>query len=98
MKNLIIKTSLAALIVLTANTAMAFEQISSEYGTDSAFLNGGIEKNVIPVASYRAHAGHEIQFSGGAERYNGGNTVSYSDTDHHSNTNNPLSIDFMSKK
>ncbi len=100
MKNLIIKSGLAALIVLTANPAMAFEQINNENGYDSAFRNGWVEQSqALPVASFRSHVGHELKFSGGNENDGGVITSTALDTDHHatSNTSDLFSIDYMSK-
>ncbi len=99
MKNLIIKSGLAALIILTANTAMAFEQINSENGYDSAFRNGWVEQTeTLPVASFRSHAGHELKFNGGNENDTGIVRSTTMNTDHHaaSNTSDPFSIDYMS--
>jgi hypothetical protein len=99
MKNLI-KSGLAALIILTANTAMAFEQINNENGYDSAFRNGWVEQSqALPVASFRSHADHELKFNGGSENDTGVITSTSLDTKHHaiSNTFDPFSIDYMSK-
>ncbi len=100
MKNLIINSGLAALIVLTANTAMAFEQINTENGYDPAFRNGWVDQTkVLPVAAFRSHVGHELKFSGGSENDTGIITSTFMDTDHHaiSNSRDPFSIDYMSK-
>ena len=99
MKNLIIKSGLAALIVLTANTAMAFEQINNENDYDTAYKNGWVEQiQVLPVASFRSYAGHELKFSGGSENGMGVTTSATLDTEHHaiSNTFDPLSINYLS--
>jgi len=100
MKNLIIKSGLAALIVLTANSAMAFEQINSENGYDAAFRNGWVDQSqALPVASFRSHAGHELKFNGGNENDTGATTSVTMETEHHatSNSSDPFSLSYMSK-
>jgi len=96
MKNLIIKSSLATLIVLATNTAMAFEQTNNENDYEAAFQNGWVDQTQLPVASFRDHQGHELKFNGGSEQSDA-ITSTFMNTDHHtsSNTSDPLSIDYM---
>ena len=97
MKNLI-KSGLVALIILTANTTMAFEQINDENGYDSAFRNGWVEQSqALPVASFRNTEHHAMSFSGGNENDAGPAVQTQSDTLHHSYVSDPFSIDYMSK-
>ncbi len=97
MKNLIIKSGLAALIFLTANTAMAFEQINNENGYDAAFRNGWVEQSqTLPVASFRNTEHHALSFNGGNENDTGPAVRTQSDTVHHQQVSDPFSIDYIS--
>ncbi len=96
--NRIIGTFLAiTLLAITSQSAMALEVINSENDYEPALQNGWVDQAQLPVASFRSHPGHEIKFSGGSENDSGAITSTFTDTDHHanSNTNDPLSIDYI---